>query len=753
MKQAKGREKAIRISYKNGKNDPIIQIFEPSNSTDVGRGTVAGFKATCPKCHQVIPRQRVQAQLRQRRGGTDDAILLAVVRQDSNHGKDYFASTPDDMEAIQSAKKKARNISIEMPSAPPGGDTGFRPRGYGVTNWGELLTPRQTISRWIIHGVMEDAITHAGETIQDQDLLDSLAACLYAAFSDNSQYHTSLCVWLSEGVKSIFIQGSGVPMRADFVEGSPLSPNCEGLAYSIKSASSALRGLINIRHRPSTPLLANALDPILPDESVDIVFTDPPYANQIPYAHLSDFFLGWLKLGLARRMPLVLNVTETDKAREITENRSVSDGGVHDREWYEHRMKEAFLRIRSVVREDGIASVIFAHKDTDRWESLVSALISAGWRTTSSWPIATERRTRMRGQGFAALETSVHLVCRPRPEDAPVGDWNDVHRELPIRVADWMERLQSEGVRGADLVFACIGPALEIYSRYSRVVDAEDREIPLGGDPEAKEPYKRGYLAYVWEVVGRAALEQVLGTAEARARNGAAGALEEDARLTALFLWTLQSTNGARDEGGKQRVKDEKEEESYEEETEEEEGAKTKKKGLTLIYDVARRFAQPLGIHLDEWEGRIIEIEKGIVRLLPVNERAKQLFGEESADAVAAELEENPERAQQLQLAIFPEEQTAAPELRIGKGRRKTLSANVSDDSLRPRREATTLDRVHAAMLLQKSGHTNALRAMLKAEIERAPDFLRLANSLSALYPRESEEKRLLDAMLLAVPR
>ncbi len=107
-----------------------------------------------------------------------------------------------------------------------------------------------------------------------------------------------------------------------------------------------------------------------------------------------------------------------------------------------------------------------------------------------------------------------------------------------------MERLQSEHVRGADLVFACIGPALEIYSRYSKVVDAEDREIPLGGDPEATEPYKRGYLAYVWEAVGRAALEQVLGTAEARARNGAAGALEEDARLTALFLWTLQSTNG-----------------------------------------------------------------------------------------------------------------------------------------------------------------------------------------------------------------
>jgi putative DNA methylase len=199
-----------------------------------------------------------------------------------------------------------------------------------------------------------------------------------------------------------------------------------------------------------------------------------------------------------------------------------------------------------------------------------------------------------------------------------LGDWGDVLRELPQRVGDWIERLQKEGIRGADLVFACIGPAMEIYSRYRRVEDAEGREIPLGGDPTAAEPYQRGFLAYVWETVGRLALEEVLGTAEARARNGAAGALEEDARLTALFLWTLQSTQSDADS----RNGDEDEEESAEDE--EVEGAKPKKKksGYTLIYDVARRFAQPLGIHLEKWEDRIIETEKGIVRLLPITERA-----------------------------------------------------------------------------------------------------------------------------------
>jgi len=248
----------------------------------------------------------------------------------------------------------------------------------------------------------------------------------------------------------------------------------------------------------------------------------------------------------------------------------------------------------------------------------------------------------------------------------------------------------------------------------------------------------------VWEVVGRTALQQILGTAEAKARNSAAGALEEDARLTALFLWTLQSTNGAETSGRS-------DESAAASEESEEVSASKKPARFKLIFDVVRRFAQPLGIHLPEWEGRIIETEKGVVRLLSVKERAKQLFGDEGAHAVADQLEQA--AAKSAQLTLFPASAAGAvPEIK-GRGRRKKKGAGVADESLKARREATTLDRVHAAMLLQSSGRANALRALLKAEQERGPDFLRLANALSALYPIGSEEKRLVDAMLLAVPR
>lgn len=537
---------------------------------------------------------------------------------------------------------------------------------------------------------------------------------------------------------------------------------------------------------------ADAAEYPLPDQTAAVWFTDPPYYDAIPYSDLSDFFFVWLKRSLPGhpllRDPFDPNNQLTPKSREIVQDETKEvpltptlslqgrgEKGVgrpKDRAFFEETMAKAFAEGRRILKDDGIGCVVFAHKTTEGWEALLSGMVKGGWVITGSWPIATEMGSRLRARESAALATSVHLVCRPRPEDAPIGDWADVLRELPNRIGDWIERLSNEGVRGADLVFACIGPAMEVYSRYSKVEDAEGREIPLGGDPTASEPYKRGFLAYVWETVGRLALQQVLGTAAlpaaqaegaaqagAKARNGAAGALEEDARLTALFLWTLQSTNGdstltpALSPQG--RGDDEEAGDDEEGDEEDNSGGKRKTKGYTLIFDVVRRFAQPLGIHLDQWEGRIIETEKGIVRLLPVSERAEQLFGEAGASAVATRIEQEARRNPQMTLE-FALPESEAPAVK-GRGRRKKdkerTVKEVADEALTARREATTLDRVHAAMLLQSSGSANALRALLKAEQERGPDFLRLANALSALYPKDSEEKRLLDAMLLAVPR
>ena len=282
--------------------------------------------------------------------------------------------------------------------------------------------------------------------------------------------------------------------------------------------------------------MADATAHPLPDQTASVWFTDPPYYDAIPYSDLSDFFLVWLKRTLPGH-PLLRdpfdsgNPLSPKKAEAVQDETKHVDGRPKGRAWFEETMAKAFTEGRRVLNEDSIGSVVFAHKTTEGWEALLTGMIRGGWTITGSWPIATEMASRLRARDSAALATSVHLVCRPRSENAPVGDWANVLRKLPPQVADWMERLQREGIRGADLVFACVGPALEIFSRYRSVETADGRAVELVE-----------YLEKVWEVVGRAALLQVLGTAEAQARNGLAGALEEDARLTALFLWTLQST-------------------------------------------------------------------------------------------------------------------------------------------------------------------------------------------------------------------
>ena len=535
--------------------------------------------------------------------------------------------------------------------------------------------------------------------------------------------NNSLSAWDNtiENVKPLFVR-QAIPMVWDFCEQTPAS-SARGAFLSGVEAACKVADRMRTAARVLTQQ-ADATEHPLPDEAAGIWFTDPPYYDAIPYADLSDFFLVWLKRSLPNH-PLVRQYLNpgnplSPKAGEaVQDSAKLIEGQPKTSEWFEEKMAEAFSEGRRVLKADGIGSVVFAHKTTEGWESLLSGIITGGWTITASWPLATEQPNRMRAHGSATLATSVHLVCRPRPAAAPVGDWSSVLREMPTRVGGWMERLQGEGVKGADLVFACVGPALEIFSRYSVV------ETPAGDKVKLPE-----YLEKVWETVARAALSQVLSTAEAQARNGALGALEEDARLTALFLWTLQSSGS--DEG----------------DTDDSSAGARQNKGYRMPYDVARRFAQPLGIHLDEWKSRIIDIDNDAVRLLPVSERSRQLFGVAGASALADEIETKATAS--LQLSLFSE--TESPAKPRGRHGRPTARSNQSGE-LSTHREVTTLDRVHSAMLFQDSGRSQALRVLIQSEQEKGPDFLRLANALSALYPGGSHEKRLLDAMLLAVPR
>jgi len=381
----------------------------------------------------------------------------------------------------------------------------------------------------------------------DPSLADAVATCLGLAMSNILHYQSSVSIYALEHMISAFVQGSGLAMRPDFAEANPLMPKLVGgVEYALGLIVEVLkREGARPREEPGTAQRSSATAIPLPDDSVAYVVTDPPYYDAVPYAALSDFCYVWLKRALGDIHAGLFQNELTPKGEEIIlDPGPPAEGDVSkDREYFENMMQKALEDARRVLKPDGVGVVIFAHKGTAGWEALLNALVNAGWTVTGSWPIDTERAARMRARDSAVLGSSVHLVCRPRenPDGSlrtdDIGDWRDVLAELPKRIRQWLPRLAKEGVVGADAIFACLGPALEIFSRYSRVEKASGEQVTL-----------REYLEHVWAAVSQEALRMVFEGADTTA-------FEEDARLTAMWLWTLKSAENGKEEEGEARVR------------------------------------------------------------------------------------------------------------------------------------------------------------------------------------------------------
>lgn len=374
-------------------------------------------------------------------------------------------------------------------------------------------------------------------------------------------------------------------------------------------------------------------------------------------------------------------------------------------------MGQAMAESRRVIAPNGIGLVVFAHKSTAGWEAQLQAMIDAGWIFTGSWTIDTEMGNRLRAMNSAALASSVHLVCRPRenPDGTlreEIGDWRDVLQELPQRIKEWMLRLTEQGVVGADAIFACLGPALEIFSRYSSVEKASGEIVPL-----------REYLEYVWAAISKEALSTIFKDADT-------SSFEADARLTAMWLWTLSASDG---EASKLPVPDDAIEEDEEDTT----GKKAKVTGFVLEYDAARKIAQGLGAHLENLT-HLVEVKGDKARLLPVKERGAYLFGKESIVSNTPTKKKSTGSKQLTLTGILPD----LPEDEHGEIKLTRIGETVCD-------------KVHQAMLLFNSGRSEALKRFLVDEgIGSDSRFWQLAQSFSALYPTGSDEKRWVDGLL-----
>ncbi|MEI6075233.1 MAG: DUF1156 domain-containing protein [Verrucomicrobiota bacterium] len=679
------------------------QPLEPSFDGTVKRGS-----ATCPCCGYTTPVARVREQLKQQSGGADSSRLMCVVvLRDGT--KAYRQVAPRDLQALDAVKRDFNRADILPAIELPLMSGVFNVPIYGMNRWDLLFSLRQLASAH----VLSQKVAALDSEIADPGLRLALKVALTISINKYLDFRTTLCGWISVGEKIGHTFGrQALGMIFDWVEG----PCFGDVSGSWDRTTDFICKFIDQEAaKGSTEGTAErhpAQELGLPDDSVAAFITDPPYYNAVPYADLSDFFQIWFHKNLRHDLPDLFSSPTTEKEKELCEMAGWDPVRYANKnaQFYEDGMAKAFAEGRRCCTPDGIGVVVFAHKTTSGWESLLSALIKAGWIVTGSWPIDTEREGRLRAMGSAALASSVHLVCRPRENSDgsvrmdEVGDWRDVLQELPRRIHEWMPRLADEGVVGADAIFACLGPALEIFSRFSRVEKTSGDAVTL-----------KEYLEQVWAAVAKEALALVFKDADVTG-------FEADARLTAMWLWTLNAGNTDATNGDSTAEDEEDESEGG--------GKKVKATGFVLEYDAARKIAQGLGANLENM-GSLVEVSGETARLLPVGERARTLFGKDEGKITPAKKKKLP------QLDLFKVLEQADD------------SGTTFGETKVEHHGETVLDRIHQSMILFAAGRSEAMKRFLVEDgAGRDPRFWRLAQALSALYPSHTEEKRWVDGVL-----
>jgi len=511
-----------------------FEIIHDAKPVDVREGTVKRGSATCPCCGYTTNVQNVRNQLSIRGGGTNDSRLYCKVVKNTHDETEYRQPTQQDFSIVQKSQNRIKDYEqhqLLLPTypLPPDGALGFRIQKYGFIKWEDIFSYRQRLL--ILSYISAIKKIPIRERTPEQEKI--VKTILGLNLSKNITFTSSLCIW--RNVRTCVAQTFGRPtlsMIWDYGEMNPFSGSAgdfsESLSYMVELIENLSKS-IDIQGRSQ---IQDAANTSLPDDITDFYCTDPPYYDAIPYAHLSKYFFAIFK---------ALDIIEDsqDAIQSLDQDECIADEKLgKDRQFFERKMTDCLLEGRRISKPNGIGLIVFAHKSTKGWETQLQAMINANWVITASWPIDTERPGRLRAQDSAALASSIHLVCRPREKldgqvHEEIGEWSDVLAELPLRIKEWMHRLKQENVVGADAIFACLGPALEIFSRYSRVEKASGEQVSL-----------KEYLEKIWEAVEKEALTMIFEGADA-------SGFEEDARLTAMWLWTLKgklngSTNGKR---------------------------------------------------------------------------------------------------------------------------------------------------------------------------------------------------------------
>ena len=469
----------------------------------LGAGTMSGSGAACPCCGAVATMEDLRIEGRAGRFG----LRMTAVVVDGQEGKEYRLPTEAEIEVARVTEEELDRLYGEIPFGLPDDPTpsqqslGIRIPRYGFNRWCKLFTNRQLLaSGTFVREIRRSAdlmggrVRHARDresppsagsaNAYPEEWIEALVAYLASAISRLVDRGNVLATWQNDSDKiGHAFARFALPMVWDFAESCPVADTTGGFVQAVEWVARVVEHLQAAAQGMPAPavLQRSAIEPH--SGPFDVICTDPPYYDAIPYSDLMDFFHVWLRRVLHGFSP------ETDAVFAETLgpkwNHEKGDGELIDdasrfggdreasKRNYEDGMARAFSRFHEALRDDGRLVLVFANKQPDAWETLVSALTRAGFVVDGSWPIQTERQSRQRSLASAALSSSIWLVCKKRSLSARPGWDGRVLAEMQENITGRLHDFWDAGIRGPDFVWAATGPALEAFSRHPVVRKAD----------------------------------------------------------------------------------------------------------------------------------------------------------------------------------------------------------------------------------------------------------------------------------------
>jgi adenine-specific DNA methylase len=456
----------------------------------LGAGTMSRSGATCPCCGTIMTMEDLRLEGRAGRLG---AVMTSVVTE-SPQTKEFRLPTLEELTLASQAASELDRLYADVPFGLPteptpvgggGASRAFSVDGYGIDQWQKLFLPRQLYGLGRILLSTREAYAQAAKHYP-AEWAEALIAYLAAGFSRLLDFANMGTLWKLDAstINHSFVRFA-LAISWDCAESQLLGDSagsylicCDRIATALDSFAAwgrQLNGTANAVNGSATKAR---------DAGFDVVVTDPPYYDAIPYSDLMDFFYVWLRRTLVGineeyhrvfAQPLAPKWDHDANDGELIDDASRFKGDKEaSKRNYEKGMARAFEACHAELVPNGRLVIVFAHKQPDAWETLVTAIIRAGFVVDGSWPIQTEQASRMRAIDSAALASSVWLVCKKRDPLARAGWDTQVLKEMESSITTRLRDFWDAGIRGPDFIWAATGPALEAYSRYPAVKKASE---------------------------------------------------------------------------------------------------------------------------------------------------------------------------------------------------------------------------------------------------------------------------------------